>query len=397
MMRVTFTQINDTVMRNINYNAAKLSQLQEQLSSGRRLNRPSDNPIDMKNNINYKAELAQDGQFKRNIDDGAAWMAMTEVAMTDMNTLIQDIRERALQAASDTMTANEREYTAQEIQQLLQQLVSLSNSNYKGNYLFGGTNADKPVYEYTEDTQCTFAPNTLNVNTFQSGVWNAMRTYEDNKLYQYKRLDPNSVHLTYTTTAGGIQTTAVEGVDFEVNYSEGTIRTIAGSAFETALNDPLDSETVDITFNHYNKTNRENTGSIYREIEQGVKVRINTSADEVFEDNTSNLDMIGAMTNLLDALYKNSGARVSEAITDIDGVAKVLLAAQSRNGARINRFDLTGDRNGNREVEISRLQSELEDLDFADAIMKFSMSQNVYNASLQAGAKVILPTLGNYI
>src|SRR3989339_626680 len=101
MMRVTFTQINDTVMRNINYNAAKLSQLQEQLSSGRRLNRPSDNPIDMKNNINYKAELAQDGQFKHNIDDGAAWMAMTEVAMTDMNTLIQDIRERALQAASD--------------------------------------------------------------------------------------------------------------------------------------------------------------------------------------------------------------------------------------------------------------------------------------------------------
>lgn len=395
MMRVTFTQINDTVMRNIGYNQGKLANLQEQLSSGRRLNRPSDDPIDMKNNISYKSEIAQDTQFKRNIEDGSAWMGMTEVAMTDMNELMQTIREKGLQAASDTMTANEREYVAQEVNQLLKQLVSLTNSSYKGNYLFGGTNGDKIVYEYTEGETHAFPPNALGANTFQTGVWNAMTTYEDNRLYQYKRLDPNTVSISYTN--GGPAVPAAEGTDYEVDYAQGLIRAVPGSALETALNTNPPATTVNVTFNHYNKVNRENMGSVYREIEQGVRTRVNTSADEVFEDSANNIDMIGVVTDLLDSLYKNNGSAVSDTITELDKISKNLLAAESRNGAKVNRFELTSSRNDNRKIEVTRLQSELEDLDFADAIMKFSLAENVYNASLRAGAKVILPTLGDYI
>src|SRR3989339_559653 len=149
MMRVTFTQINDNVQRNLASNYAQLAKLQEQLSSGRRLNRPSDDPIDMKNNVNLKAELAQGTQYHRNIEDGLAWMNMTEVALTDMNELMQRLREQAVYAGNDTMTGTDRQYIAAEVEQLLRQVVSLTNSSYKGNFLFGGTNGDKQVYEYT--------------------------------------------------------------------------------------------------------------------------------------------------------------------------------------------------------------------------------------------------------
>ena len=81
----------------------------------------------------------------------------------------------------------------------------------------------------------------------------------------------------------------------------------------------------------------------------------------------------------------------------MDRIFENIRAAQSTNGARINRFELTRDRNESREIEVTRLQGELEDLDFAEAIMQFSMSENIYNASLRAGAKVILPTLGDFI
>ncbi|MFH0919270.1 MAG: flagellar hook-associated protein FlgL [Fibrobacterota bacterium] len=396
MMRVTFSQINDTVQRNINRNYAKLANLQEQLSSGRRLNRPSDNPIDMKNNINYKAELALNNQLKRNIEDGQGWIGMTEVAMTDMNEVMQRLRVLALEGDNATMTGTERGYIGQEANQLLKQLVSLSNTTYKGDFIFGGTHGDKQIYNYEEGTAYSFPVNAVLASTFQAGVDNPMNTYSNNQIYQYKRLDPGSVSLNYVVA--GVPNAAVEGTDYTVDYAEGTIRAVTGSAFETALgvvgpNAPV----VNLTFNHYNKVNRENNGSVIREIEEGIKVRINVSADELFEDTASNLDLIGVSVDLLDGLKRNNTSKINAAISEIDTVFNNMKAAQSSNGARLNRFELTLDRNSNKKIEVSRLQSELEDVDFATAIMDFSMSENVYNASLKAGAKVILPSLGDYI
>ncbi len=388
MNRVTFTQINDTVLRNISRNYRNLSSWQEKLSSGRRLNKPSDNPIDMKNNISYKAEIALNSQFKRNIEDGQGWISMTEVAMNSMNEIMQRMRELGLQGANDTLIAQEREYIAQEIDQLVRQLMSLSNSTYKGDYIFGGTNADKKIFDYVTGEKFNFA-----AGQFVAGIDNAMTEYGNNSIYQFRRIDPKTLNIVYDDGTG--QVTAVEGQDFTVDYSNGTLRTVAGSAFETALlSSPV---TVDVTFNHYEKINRNNSGSIYREIEQGVKPRINVSADELFENRSTGVDMFGVTMKMLDGLRSNQGAKINEAIGEMDTVFAQIRATQSSNGARLNRFDLTLERNGNRQIELARLQSKLEDLDFAEAITEFSLSENVFNASLKAGAKVIMPSLGNYI
>ncbi len=399
-MRVTFTQINDMVQRNISNNYSKLANLQEQLSTGRRLNRPSDDPVDMKNNLNYKAEIAQNDQFKRNIEDGSAWISMTMVSMQDMNTLVQDLRVSAEKGSNDTLTANDRQYIAQEVNQILGQLVGLTNSSYKGNFIFGGTNGDKQIYKYEEKTNYSFAPTNpaapaVPANTFQVGVANAMTSYADGKITQLKRLDPGTVSLSYSTVPAGVATTAVEGTDYTIDYAQGTINAVAGSAFETALSGGLVQ--VNLTFNHYYKVNQENMGSIYREISETEKPRINMSADEIFEDPANNLDMIGVAVDLINGLKSNSGSKISNAISEIDKIIQKLSSAQSINGAKKNRFDTTLDRNSSQQIEVTRLQSNLEDLDFAEAIMSFSMSQNVYTASLQAGARVILPTLGDYI
>ncbi|OGK01786.1 MAG: flagellar hook-associated protein 3, partial [Candidatus Raymondbacteria bacterium RifOxyC12_full_50_8] len=221
MMRVTFTQINDNVQRNLASNYAQLAKLQEQLSSGRRLNRPSDDPIDMKNNVNLKAELAQGTQYHRNIEDGLAWMNMTEVALTDMNELMQRLREQAVYAGNDTMTGTDRQYIAAEVEQLLRQVVSLTNSSYKGNFLFGGTNGDKQVYEYTTGTTFSFDNSTPATTLGAVGTTNTMVTYSNREYYQYQRLDPNTVSVVIDPAGAG--TRAIEGQDFTVDYANGTI------------------------------------------------------------------------------------------------------------------------------------------------------------------------------
>jgi flagellar hook-associated protein 3 FlgL len=388
MNRVTFTQINDTVLRNISRNYKNLSSWQEKLSSGKRLNRPSDNPIDMKNNISYKAEMSQTAQYKRNIEDGQGWISMTEVAMNNMNEIMQRMRELGIQASNDTLIGQEREYIAQEVDQLVRQLMSLSNSTYKGDYIFGGTNADKMIYNYKTGENYSFTP-----GQFAAGVDNAMTVYGNNTMNQYKRIDPKTLSLSYDAGLGSVA--AVEGTDFTVDYANGTLRAVAGSAFETAvLGGPV---TVNVTFNHYDKVNKDNGGSILREIEQGVKPRINVSADELFDDTANNVNMFGVSVKMLDGLRSNNGEKIGNAIRDMDLVFAKIRATQSSNGARFNRFDLTLVRNESRQIELSRMQSKLEDLDFAEAITEFSLSENVFNASLKAGAKVIMPSLGNYI
>src|SRR3989339_349646 len=394
MMRVTFTQINDNVQRNLASNYAQLAKLQEQLSSGRRLNRPSDDPIDMKNNVNLKAELAQGTQYHRNIEDGLAWMNMTEVALTDMNELMQRLREQAVYAGNDTMTGTDRQYIAAEVEQLLRQVVSLTNSSYKGNFLFGGTNGDKQVYEYTTGTTFSFDNSTPATTLGAVGTTNTMVTYSNREYYQYQRLDPNTVSVVIDPAGAG--TRAIEGQDFTVDYANGTITAIAGGQLDFTLAPPP-PPTVAVTLSHYNKVNRENSSSIMREIEEGVSTRINISADEAFDDTQSGRELIGIILNFKDGLLKNNGTVINDSITEMDRIFENIRAAQSTNGARINRFELTRDRNESREIEVTRLQGELEDLDFAEAIMQFSMSENIYNASLRAGAKVILPTLGDFI
>ncbi|MBL8027689.1 MAG: flagellar hook-associated protein FlgL, partial [Fibrobacteres bacterium] len=226
MNRVTFTQINDTVLRNISRNYKNLSSWQEKLSSGKRLNRPSDNPIDMKNNISYKAELSQTAQFKRNIEDGQAWISMTEVSMSNMNEIMQRMRELGIQASNDTMIGKEREYIAQEVDQLVRQLMALSNSTYKGDFIFGGTNGNKQIFDYKVGQTYTFTP-----GQFAAGVDNAMTVYSNQSMNQYKRIDPKTLSLSYDAGLGPVA--AVEGTDFTVDYANGTIRAVAGSAFET--------------------------------------------------------------------------------------------------------------------------------------------------------------------
>jgi flagellar hook-associated protein 3 len=313
---------------------------------------------------------------------------MTEVAMTSMNEIMQRMRVLGIQASNDTLIAQEREYIAQEVDQLVRQLMALSNSTYKGDYIFGGTNGDKMIYNYKSGENYSFVP-----GQFTAGVDNAMTVYGNNTMHQYKRIDPKTLSLQYDAGLGNVA--AVEGTDFTVDYANGTIRAVAGSAFETALlGGPV---TVNVTFNHYDKVNRDNGGSIFREIEQGVKPRINVSADELFEDPVTNVDMFGVSMKMLDGLRSSSGAQIGDAIREMDIVFAKIRATQSSNGARLNRFELTLERNSNRQIELSRLQSKLEDLDFAEAITEFSLSENIFNASLKAGSKVILPSLGNYI
>src|SRR5689334_24659774 len=103
MTRVTPTTLSSGVMAGLQSSLARLQQTQEQLSSGRRLNRPSDSPVDTVNAMQLRAEKARATQYGRNIDDGLSWLNTADTAMTQAYDMVDRVRQLAVQAGNAAM------------------------------------------------------------------------------------------------------------------------------------------------------------------------------------------------------------------------------------------------------------------------------------------------------
>lgn len=377
-MRITSKEVSSNMQFHIMRNYNKLSNLQETIATGRRLNRPSDDPVDVVNDMELRSRLSALKQYRRNIDDGLAFMGVTDTALVSMNDLNQRIRELSIQANNGTLTGEERKYIGLEVDQLLRQLISLIDTTYKGEYIFGGTNNHVAPYTIESGTfNATGAPVGGGTESIEhNGTLPAVTNVEN--------ILPGSVRV----VAGG--TTYAENVDYTIDYMNATITRIAGGGMDAVTD-------YTVTYEWVKHADEANTDEIYREVEEGVNVRINTSADDVFIDRQSSVNVVEEIISLGQALVQDDVASIMGIISNLDIGFENILGAQATNGARMNRFDKTLFRNDNQVNEVTRLHSELEDADLAEIISEFSLLENVYTASLQAGAKVIQQSLVNFL
>ena len=152
-----------------------------------------------------------------------------------------------------------------------------------------------------------------------------------------------------------------------------------------------------MTFKWVKNADESNTDAIYREIEQGVTPKINVSADTIFMNRKHNTNMVDTIIGLGQSLVQNDSSGIRNELVNLDYMFESVLSAQAENGSKVNRFELTLGRNEMQVVEVTRLLSELEDADMSKVITEFSMLQNAYSASLKAGARVIQPSLMDFI
>ncbi len=408
-MRVTFRELNRQTQTTLNRRYSDLGHLEEMLSTGKRLMKPSDSPVDVANDLKLISKQQQISQFKSNINDGMSFMTVSDTAMLSMNTLMQRMRELAIQGSNDVLSSNERLYIQKEQEQLLRQFVSLGNSTYKGDYIFGGTQTKIPPLPLVTSQ----SGNALNYSSKEmaffdgsGGVGVAAQLRQADTLDPITRIIPGSFQLKIGNTA------YVEGRDYTVNYVSGTITPInAALAVDvseggTFAAGPLGRYTLagfQVSFDYISQ-GRDiygdkvvASGDVFREIEDTIITPINITADELMRDSTNGQHLLDVAIGLGSDLLHNNRAGIESSIGTIDSSFKVLLSAQSKNGARINRFETTLDRNESQYTETSRLQSDLEDAEYADTIGKFSLAQTAYQAALKAAATIIQPSLVNYL
>ena len=143
-MRVTQSMLANNMLKHLSTSYANLGKYQEQLSTGKKINRPSDDPVVAMKGMAYRTNLTEIEQFKRNFSEAYNWIENSDAALDKATQALQRIRELVVQASNDTYEATQRQAISQEIKQLTDQLVMIANTKVGDKYIFNGTNTLEP-------------------------------------------------------------------------------------------------------------------------------------------------------------------------------------------------------------------------------------------------------------
>ncbi len=137
-MRVTNKMISDQVISNLSRGITRFMDLQNQMSTGRRINKPSDDPIGAIKDLSYRSRLSQFEQYQTNILNAKSWLAHVDLAVSDISNLLIEARSRAVQLANGNYDATARESAANEVESIFDQIMQAGNTQLDNRYLFSG-------------------------------------------------------------------------------------------------------------------------------------------------------------------------------------------------------------------------------------------------------------------
>ena len=159
-LRVTPGMMHNTLMRNVNHNLIRLDNEQNMMSTGRKLNKPSDDPTGITYSLRYRSDLAMNEQYDKNIAQAKSQLDHTDTVLGQLNEMIQRAQELTVHALNDTNPQSSLDAIAIEIKQIYEQAVTVGNDSLNGKYMFNGQLTDKKPYDSaTAGTQDTDTQN----------------------------------------------------------------------------------------------------------------------------------------------------------------------------------------------------------------------------------------------
>jgi flagellar hook-associated protein 3 FlgL len=290
-VRITSSGLVLNFLRDLQQGLTRLSRLQQQLTSAKRIQKPSDDPTNLPPVLAMHDALRAAEQYGRNAQDTATLLASAQEALMNATQVLQRIRELAVQASNDTLSASDRQAIRAEVSTLLDELVSLGNAQVAGRYLFSGTLTSSPPFTRSGDV----------------------------------------------VTYGG------------------------------------------------------NSGALLREVDRGTVLSASVPGDVPFGP------AFAATANLLSALDANAPSAVRAVLGDLDVALDALLRVQADLGARASRVELLRQRWSEFEVRLRELLSLREDADMGQVVMELQLQENVYRAALAAGARLLQPSLVDFL
>ena len=292
-MRVTHPMLHQNSINNMSQNLSRWEKTNSQVSSGKSLQRPSDDPFGVSKAMNLKSALATNEQYERNTNEATLWLDETDQTINSMVSVMQRARELAIQGDTGTQSEHGRNVIAAEVEELTEQIRQFANSKVNGNYLFNGLNTNEAPFPN---------PDSYETNSFDTG-----------------------------------------------------------------------SKTISIG--------------------DGVSVKVNVTADQLFGNAEDEANLFKELNDLAENI--RSGESVP--LEQLDKGLERILTAAAEVGARQNRVEAINNRIKDSTLELTSMLSKTEDVDYSVAMTKLKSEESIYQASLAATAKLIQPSLMDFL
>jgi flagellar hook-associated protein 3 FlgL len=236
MLRVTEGFTSQGALVGLQASAGRLSELQQQLSSGRQITKPSDNPTGTVSALQLRSQLKQLTQYQASATDALGWLTTVDSAYSSISSQLQQVRTLVLQGMNTgTGSASSNEAIAQQVDQARASLLSLANASYLGRPVFGGTTASTVAFDstgaYVGDSgtvsrtvgpnttvdlntpgTTAFGPNGSNLFDLLSSISNDLRTNPSGLGADLAALDARQVAITGDQALAGAKYQRIQGV-----------------------------------------------------------------------------------------------------------------------------------------------------------------------------------------
>jgi flagellar hook-associated protein 3 FlgL len=376
-MRISTLQLYERGVNGILENQLKLSRTQQELSTGRRILSPSDDPSGSAAALDVNQALETTRQYVDNAQAARSRLTLEEGTLASITESLQRVRELAVQANNDSQSADTRRFIAAEVKQRYQELFALANTRDANNeYLFAGFQGS--VQPFTTDAAGNVDYNgdqgqrfvqispTTQVATGDSGADAFLAIVNGNGRFATAAAATNSGN-------GIIDTGSVNGTFVPDTYT---------ISFTQLL--PTDPLTYTVT------------GAVSGVVASGTYVDgatlafngVNTritgtpaNGDSFSVAPSSNQSVFETVQNLIDALDSGAGtpaelARFHSALnrvfTDLDQAISNIVEVRAQTGARLNTIDGQVDANDALAVNLEQTLSNLQDLDYAEAASRLN-------------------------
>lgn len=384
-MRVTDRQQVDVLLTALRDLRGNIFDRTEQISSGKRVNRPSDDPAAAERINQFRNVLRTTERRLATVNEGIGRLNFSDSVLDRAGNSTQRAKELAIRMRNETNTDIERRNAAQEVQQLLEGLAGIANTELNGRFLFAGSQTQSAPYIPGTVTSAAHTGNTGGA-TISATVQLPPATQKPDayRIQFTSGTDFNVVNLTTGQSVFLVPQTYSNGNPFSFDGLDVTLSDIgAGPAAG-------DQFIVRVGYVYQG-----DGASVEVEIGDGQTVGTNVAGSQVFSGPTVNL-----FENLQDfhqALLTNDVANIEVAIGQFDQSLSQITDARASVGARVNRLDTIKDSLDLLSVNTQELRSQFEDADFAKVASELASLQVTLEASMATLTRQFETSLLNFL
>ncbi len=369
--------------------------LLEKMSSQKRINRASDDPVGVTRVIDIKSQMSGITQFRTNADRADSWVSMTESKLNSANDLITRAKELALSQATATASSSTRQISAKNVKGIMDEMLALANSQFGDRYLFAGSGTDEP-FSATEMAATVGTANAATDNGF-TGTVTSGGTYtgDQNKTYVVKATSGGALATAkYVVSSDGGKTWGTEqtGMAATITLGDGMTVDFAAGGVTMAENDIF---YVNGTTAGYYKGNGD---SLSMRISRGLTLDYNISGESIFTDKgQGGANVFKTLSDLKIALENNDVSGISAQLGNLQTAQSNILLNSSQCGTKTNRVDIAKVNMDELEQRLTTSLSNTEDADVAELATKFAMKEVALKASYAMASKIGDNTILNYL